>query len=442
VAPPRRLLHYAAMWIEHGAYFSRTVRERLFAPSMTQRPLIGASLEVIPLLAESGRVAPVQRELGRSTISLLRRFGLTRSWREQRDSGGVPRFYTPDATTISLRAGGQIRVAAPPCASIDALLGTLRRTLEPLCDAARRDDIQLYLCGIDPRNNILDVPLQIETEYNAKLTSYLDTLGPSGARFMRQSAGLAIQIESGAEPGVRWRLASALAPYLTAMFAASRRYADLDSGLQSYRAYCRRSLDSTRTGVQCADGDPSDAYLDFALDAVDPMRRSNGRYLAYRDWIALGEWSEESWQRHLTTLLPEVRPCGHLELCSIDAVPLRWLAVPIVLSSGLLYDEETAEEVAALVADTDEAILWRAAALGLHDERMSGIARDLADLGLRGARALGASFVSSAALGVAREFCEQYTWRSRAFADDEPLPVSSPAPAPRLVVINGAFGLA
>jgi len=429
------------MRIEHGAYFSRIVREQLFAPSISERPLIGASLELIPLIVDSGRVAPIEREGGVSSTTLLRRFGLTRGWRERRTGEGVPCFFTPDAATISFQPGGQIEVAAPGCASIDELLGILRRTLDPLYDVARRNRIELYACGIDPMNNILDVPLQIETEYNAKLSTYLGTLGPSGARLLRQGAGLTIRIDSGRDPGSRWRLLSDLAPYLTAMFAASRRYAGIDSGLQSYRAYCRRSLDATRTSTGTSDDDPCDSYVDFALDAIDPMRRcADGRYVSYRDWIAAGEWSEKGWERHLNTLFPEVRPCGHLELCAIDTIPFRWLAAPIVLVCGLVYDEETVEEASALVAGTDEAALWRAAGPGLLDESIAGIARDLAELGLRGARSLGPSYVTAAQIAVAREFCEQYTKRYRSLADDESSTGVRPTPVPRLVVIGGALG--
>jgi glutamate--cysteine ligase len=306
---------------------------------------------------------------------------------------------------------------------------------------ARREGIDLATNGIDPHNNVLDVPLQVASERNSRLSAYLDTLGPSGARYLRQSAGLSIHLDAGRSPGSRWRLLSGLSPYLTAIFATSRRYAGLDSGLQSYRAYCRRTLDPSRTGMPPSDGDSRDAYLEFALDAVDALRRrADGGYVSYRDWIASGEWSADSWERHLATLYPEVRPRGHFELCAIDSIPLRWLAAPIVLACGLTYDEGTATEAESLVKGVDDAVLWRAAGLGLHDSRIAHVCRELVELGLRGARSLGASFASAETLGVAREFCETYTLRARALADDPPAP--PPKPAPRLVVINGALGFA
>lgn len=431
------------MRIEQGAYFSRTVREQLFAPSDPDRRLVSARLELIPLLADSGRVCAIEREVGLSSVALLRRHGAGRGWRESRDATGAPRFYTPQAVTVTFGAGGQIAFVAPPCTSIDELAHCLTRTLAPLREDARRQGIDLVASGIDPRNNVLDAPLQVVSEHTSRLSSYLDTLGPSGARYLRQSAGLSIHLDGGRAPGSRWRLLSTLSPYLTAIFATSRRYAGLDSGLQSYRAYCRRTLDPSRTGVPVMDGDARDAYLEFALDAVDALRRhADGTYTSYRDSIASGDWSAESWVRHLGTLYPEVRPRGHLELCAIDAIPLRWLAVPLVLACGIAYDEATAAEAQSLVEDVDDAVLWRAAGLGLHEPSIVTVCRQLVELGLRGARALGASYVSAEMLGAAREFFETYTLRGRALADEASAPTAPPKVAPRLVVINGAFGLA
>ena len=430
------------MRIEPGAYFARSVREQLFVPSDPDRRLVGASLEVIPLLVDTGRVCAIQREGGISSVALLRRFGAMRGWREGRDGAGTPRFFAPDATRVSFGAGGQIAVTAAPRASIDELVQCLTSTLMQLGETARRMGIELVTRGIDPRNNVLDVPLQVESERNSQIASYLDAIGPSGARYMRQSAGLTVHLDAGHAPGARWRLLSNLSPYLTAIFASSRHYAGLDSGLQSYRAYCRRTMDSSRTAAP-ADGDARDSYLDFALDAVDPFRRrADGRHVSYRDWIASGEWSEESWERHLATLYPEVRPCGHLALHAIDAMPLEWLAAPIVLVCGLVYDVRTSAATASLVGDADDAVLWRAAGLGLHDPTICTVAREVVELALSGARSLDKAYVSARHLAATREFVERYTLRGRAPADDAPMPLSRPKQAPRLVVINGAFGFA
>ena len=45
---------------------------------------------------------------------------------------------------------------------------------------------------------------------------------------------------------------------------------------------------------------------------------------------------------HLTTLFPEVRLRGFLEIRSVDALPERWRAVPVVLLAAIIVHAERA----------------------------------------------------------------------------------------------------
>ena len=55
---------------------------------------------------------------------------------------------------------------------------------------------------------------------------------------------------------------------------------------------------------------------------------------------------------------------------------------------------------------------------GLGDERIGGVARDLFELALSGAEALGPAFIAPGDLDEARAFFETYTARSLSPADD------------------------
>jgi glutamate--cysteine ligase len=427
--------------IERDAFVARTVRDRLFRPSPSERRYIGAEVELIALLASSGRVCPVSSESGPSSLGLLRAFGASRAWREERSAKGVPRFVTPDGVVVTFEPGGQIEFASPPCASVNELLAVLHGVIDPLRDAAHRFGVELHSRGIDPLNNILEVPLQLDAERYVRMSSFFESVGPSGARMMRQTAAVQVSVDGGDDPARRWRFLADVAPYLTAIFANSRRYAGVDAGLQSYRAYCWRTLDTTRTGVPPNDGDPRAAYLDFALDALDMMRRDeDGRFLSYRAWMARGEWTPDGWEAHLTTLFPEVRPRGHLEVRSMDVVAPQHLAAPLVLIAGLTYHEATARRVRELLSSADDTLLWRAAGAGLRDTALCGVARALVKLGLEGAKALGRDYVSSAALATAEHFFDRYTMRGLAPADEAVASAPSKrAPLPRLVVVTPTF---
>jgi glutamate--cysteine ligase len=407
---------------------ARSVRERLFARARAgaARQRVGIEVELIPVLSRTGEVCPIEsrEQAGPSTSALLRSLGRSRGWREEQSPKagrcGAPRFVLPDGSAISFEPGGQIEISSLPHASVSDLVATTTRVIDALRHAAAERGITLLQCGIDPLNDIDAVPLQLDGDRYVRMTEFFETLGPFGVRMMRQTAALQISVDGGTDPERRWRLLGDMAPYLTAMFANSRWYAGADSGDASHRASCWRALDPSRTGVPAGD-DPAEAYARFALDAIDLMRRdATGSYHSYRYWAERGAWSVEGWETHLSTLFPEVRPRGHLEVRCIDALPTRWLAVPIVLVCGLAYDPASAAAARDLVPAVDERSLLRAATQGLADPAIARVAYDLAVIGLRGARALGESFVSGDDLEVTTEYVDRYTRRGRAPADGPP----------------------
>jgi glutamate--cysteine ligase len=115
------------------------------------------------------------------------------------------------------------------------------------------------------------------------------------------------------------------------------------------------------------------------------------------------------WQEHLTTLFPEVRPRGYLELRCIDAIPPSCYAAPIVLVSGLLYDPASLVTVNDLLGSPNRDLLPVAAASGLGDAAIAGVARDLVSIGLAGARRLGEDRVAAEDLEAAADFFARYS---------------------------------
>jgi hypothetical protein len=73
----------------------------------------------------------------------------------------------------------------------------------------------------------------------------------------------------------------------------------------------------------------------------------------------------------------------------MDALPPQDLIAPIVLVAGLAYDAGAAAEARRLAPTVDDSLLNRAARCGLYDPEIAAIATDLAQIALRGARALG-----------------------------------------------------
>ena len=161
------------------------------------------------------------------------------------------------------------------------------------------------------------------------------------------------------------------------------------------------------------------AYLDFALRApAILLPELDGEHRPFGEWLRHARPTLEEWHDHLTTLFPEVRPRGHLELRSCDAVAPEWYAAPVALAVGLAYDPRALRAAADLLGRPDEILLHRAGRLGLGDPAIRRTAVDLVDLALAGCQALGPACFHPSDLEQARAFFDRYTRRGRSPADD------------------------
>jgi glutamate--cysteine ligase len=137
---------------------------------------------------------------------------------------------------------------------------------------------------------------------------------------------------------------------------------------------------------------------------------------------------DAAWQTHLTTLFPEVRPRGHFEVRSCDAIDPKYYAAPLVFLTGLAYDASSAAEAAVLAGDS-RALLRAAGEHALRDPSIARVARDLFELALSGAERLGASFCGAEDIETARAFYREFTSRDRSPADDRAIDVRVERPS-------------
>ena len=372
-------------------WFVRSVRDRLFVPQSDDCRRVGLEIEMLPMLAASALPCPLEGVGSTpSTLGFLRPYGAADGWREQRSPKGAPYFTLPNGWTLTFEPGGQLELCTTPSGSVSAVARESSEILSRLRSAARDVGIELLSVGIDPLNDITCVPLQLKSARYVAMTRYFESIGPSGVRMMRQTAATQLSLDAGSAPEERWRLLSDLTPYLTAIFANSARYAGEESGFRSFRAHCWRSLDASRTGVPHPELPACEAYAHFALDAFDMTRTDDrGAYRRFRDWVLEGQGDSSQWENHLTTLFPEVRPRGHLEVRCMDALPPEEIVAPAVLLAGLTYDAGASAEARRLVPPVDDDMLNRAARCGLYDPTIASIATDLAQIALHGASALG-----------------------------------------------------
>jgi glutamate--cysteine ligase len=361
------------------------LRGAAFSPRPATTPRrIGAEIEWIPVDADTRRVVPIS-----TSIAVLREIGRG-TWCEEATPSGAPHFVLPDDSVLSFEPGGQIEYSSRPSTSASEVVRAMRAM------AARLGEhMTLLTVGIDPVNPPEHALLQLGGTRYCNMDAYFRTIGPAGARMMRQTAALQVSLDRGVDPVAEWHLLNALAPYVVATFANSRCYAGQDTGHRSYRAQTWRTLDPSRTGLLTHTGeDPAAEYVEFALRAgtiFDPLHRPFGE-------LPPAQATDAAWQTHLTTLFPEVRPRGTFEVRSADAVPPDWYAAPLVFLGGLLYDPSAARAARDLVGDADPDLLVRAGVAGLGDPAIARVATGLRELAIAGCRRLGPAFLDPADL--------------------------------------------
>jgi len=401
-----------------GADLAERVFAGPIAGSLTPRRL-GAEVEFIPVETLTGRRCGIESAEVVSTLPFLRRYGGRQGWGESRTAKGTPCFTLPEGGTFTFEPGGQLEYSSPPCRSASALLGLLRSVVFPLRAAAAGEGIDLLAVGVDPYNSPEGAPMLVHAKRYERMAEYLARRGPAGALMMRQTAAFQVSADFDDEPWLRWRVMNAAAPFVVAIFANSPIYAGERTGHQSFRAHVWRNLDPARTGIPYDERAPVQAYLDFALNAPAILFPTlDGEHRPFGEWLTRANPTDEEWEEHLSTLFPEVRPRGHLELRSADAIAPEWYAAPLALTAGLLYDPRALRGAADLLPLPDLGLLERAGRLGLHDPAIATTAADLFELALAGCAGLGSGYFHPSDLDQARAYFDRYTRRARTPADD------------------------
>jgi glutamate--cysteine ligase len=151
------------------------------------------------------------------------------------------------------------------------------------------------------------------------------------------------------------RVALAVQPAITALSANSPIVDGREAGWQSYRVAVWEETDPDRSGLlpfafePGFDDDGYRRYAEWALDVPMVFLRREGRYLptgthTFRRFMAEGLHGHRptmiDWEDHLSTLFPEVRVKGVVEVRGADACDPGMTRAVLALWKGLLYDQQ------------------------------------------------------------------------------------------------------
>jgi glutamate--cysteine ligase len=328
----------------------------------------------------------------------------------------------PLQSRVTFEPGGQVELSTPPspsiaeaCATVHADATAIRRTLDA-------KGVALHGIGLEPQRPHQRV---LHTPRYAAMERYFDAGGPAGRRMMCRTAAIQVNVDAGAQPDVRWRLAQRLGPVLAAAFANSPFLEGRAAPWRSARLATWWAMDRTRT-APVGDDEPAErAWERYMLEAnVMLIRAGEDRYepvmetLPFERWLAEGHrlgWpSIEDLEYHLTTLFPPIRPRGWVELRMIDALPDPWWRAAVAVPVALLYDATAsarAWEATRPVGDR-----WMEALTdGPHDTVLGPAVVECFRAALD---ALPRLNIDAATIDATREFARRYALAGRCPADD------------------------
>jgi glutamate--cysteine ligase len=369
----------------------------------------GLEVEAIPVERLSGRPLPLTRTL--DALGSL-------TWTTYHSpKSGATELHRPDGARLTFEPGGQVEYSSAPHHTGTTLLSDVEIALDAIDTALQPIDGKLLFVGLDPVTPVSDVPLQLTGARYQRMDAYFASRSPAGRRMMRQTASVQLCVGTGPDPLQRWRLLSALAPIVTAMFANSPLNGGVPTGECSYRRRIWAELDPSRTGLRAFGVDPVTEYLEFALQAPAFLMGSDPQLAQpFRDWIERGA-TDADWQTHLSTLFPDVRPRGYFELRVADSVHGDALAAMIALVGGIVSHAD-AERVAKLFPNPTPELMTVAGRDGLEDAVLRDAAVRAIALTREAERTTGDALLDHDGWSRAGRFFANYTLCGRTPADD------------------------
>jgi glutamate--cysteine ligase len=329
---------------------------------------IGTEHEKVPFYRDGNRPVPYAGETG--IRALLEGVGRETGWEPIEDAGHLIGLAGAEGGAISLEPGGQFELSGAPLADVHATAAELRTHLEATARVADDLGIGFLDLGMSPKWTREETPVMPKSRYKI-MAAYMPKVGSLGLDMMLRTATVQVNLDFASEADMvaKMRVALALQPVATALFANSPFTDGRPNGFLSRRSEIWRDTDGDRTGMLPRAFEPGfgyESYVDWLLDMPMYFVKRGETYhdvsgASFRDLMAgklaalPGERATVSdWANHASTAFPEVRLKRFIEMRGSDVGNPAMIAAQAAFWVGLLYDE------ASLAAAWDIAKNWNA----------------------------------------------------------------------------------
>ena len=210
-----------------------------------------------------------------------------------------------------------------------------------------------------------EIPMMPKGRYKI-MTAYMPKVGKYGLDMMYRTCTVQTNHDFSSEADMvkKLRVALALQPVATALFANSPFTEGKPNGFLSFRSEIWRDTDNQRAGMLPWAFEPGmgfERYADYALDVPMYFIKRGDSYIdvsgkSFRDHLAgkliPGERATISdWANHVSTIFPEVRLKRYIEMRGSDGGPWRRLPALPAFWVGLIYDDANLDACWEMVKD-------------------------------------------------------------------------------------------
>ena len=293
--------------------------------------------------------------------------GMTRFGWERVTEHGKLIALSRDNASVSLEPAGQLELSGAPLPTIHDTCCEVTCHLKEVKAVADELGLGFLGMGFQPKWRRDEMPWMPKGRY-AIMRRYMPLVGSLGLDMMTRTCTVQVNLDIASEADMvkKFRVALALQPVATALFADSPFTEGKPNGFQSYRSHIWTDTDAGRTGMLdfvFEDGFGFERYVDYLLDVPMYFSYRNGEYIdlagkSFRDFLA-GKLPElpgvlptlKDWADHMTTAFPEVRLKRYLEMRGADGGPWNRLCALPAFWLGLLYDATALDAAWDLVKD-------------------------------------------------------------------------------------------
>jgi len=318
-----------------------------------------------------------------------------------------------DGASVSLEPGGQFELSGAPLDDLHQTCDEVHLHLEQVREVADEIGVGMMGLGASPKWSREETPIMPKGRYGIMM-EYMKKKGSMGLDMMFRTCTIQVNLdfENEADMAQKMRVALALQPIATALFANSPFLDGKPNGFLSYRAHVWTDTDPDRTGLLpfvFEDGFGYERWVDYALDVPMYFVYRDGNYidvsgLSFRDFLegkleplpgekpTLSDWAD-----HLTTIFPEARVKSFIEMRGADGGPWDKICGLPAFWVGLCYHRPSLDAAWQIAKDwtiEEREVLRRdVAKLGLKAKiggrTVQDIAREILDLSWAGLAARG-----------------------------------------------------